>query len=119
MSRVAAFTIGGRKDPAGERAQGVNTGDFGYGYFHGLLDELRVWNQVRNPGQVLLDMFDTACGYENADGLLVLNRDQNGVCLEVRQKSLVDTTHISAHPHTKNRDLPSREGGGFNFNRDF
>ena len=60
MSRVAAFTIGGRKDPAGERAQGVNTGDFGYGYFHGLLDELRVWNQVRNPGQVLLDMFDTA-----------------------------------------------------------
>ena len=40
--RVAAFTIGGRNDPAGARAQGAPTGDFGYGYFHGLLDELEI-----------------------------------------------------------------------------
>ena len=43
--------------------QGQTIGDFGYGYFNGMLDEIRVWNQVRNRAQILIDMLDTPCGY--------------------------------------------------------
>ena len=81
--RVAAFTIGGRNDPAGARAQGAPTGDFGYGYFHGLLDELRVWSQVRNPGQIMIDMLDTPCGFKDENGFLQAARDIDGVCLQL------------------------------------
>ena len=80
---VAAFTIGGRNDPNNEIAQGAPRKDFGYGYFNGLLDELRIWSDVRNPGQVMIDMFDTHCGYIDATNNFLAARDQKGYCLQL------------------------------------
>jgi hypothetical protein len=83
---VSGFTIGGRNDPVSESAQGSGGGNFGYGYFHGLVDELRVWNDVRNAGQIMLDMLDNACGYKNEEGFLLAARDGDGVCLQLDPK---------------------------------
>ena len=79
---IAAFTIGGRNDPTSKPAQGATRGDFGFSYFNGLIDELRIWNDVRNQGQIMIDMLDTPCGYRDDSDNFRDARDPNDYCLD-------------------------------------